>query len=88
MSNTEHDLQSPGEADPLATTAGARRSLSARQLEILSLISQGFSNKEIAKQIDLSLPTVKVELRKIMDNLRARDRTMAVAEAIRRGLIP
>ncbi len=62
--------------------------LSARELEVLSLIAQGKSNQEIAEQLYLVLNTVKRHTSNIYDKLDAKKRTEAIAKARRLGLIP
>ena len=59
--------------------------LSTRQREMMGLIRDGFSNKDIAERLGLVLQTVKNEMKEIMYKLAARNRAQAVAEAIRRG---
>lgn len=61
--------------------------LSARQREVLVLISQGRSAPEIAEELFLSVTTVKTHLQHIYDKLGASDRAAAVAVAARRGLL-
>lgn len=69
-----------------ATGAVSRSSpLTSRQVEILSCIANGSSNKEIAARLDLSEQTVKNQLRNIFDKLGAEDRTQAVLTAMRLG---
>lgn len=62
--------------------------LSARELEVLSLIAQGKSNQEIAAQLYLALNTVKRHASNIYDKLGVKKRTEAVAKARQLGLIP
>jgi DNA-binding NarL/FixJ family response regulator len=57
--------------------------LSAREQEILDLLAQGFSNKEIAAQADLAYLTVKVHLKHIYDKLHVRSRTEALLKFMR-----
>jgi len=59
--------------------------LSPRQREIMGLIRDGSSNKDIAERLGMKLQTVKNEMKEIMYKLAARSRAQAVAEAIRRG---
>lgn len=54
-------------------------SLSAREEEILILLSKGYLNKEIADKLSLSVETIKCCLKKINDKLHARSRVEAVA---------
>jgi DNA-binding NarL/FixJ family response regulator len=61
--------------------------LTAREIEVLEQIAQGNRNREIAEILYISEETVKVHIKHIMDKLEARDRTEAVAIAIRRGVI-
>jgi DNA-binding NarL/FixJ family response regulator len=58
---------------------------SARELEVLSLIAKGRSNKEIAAALGVSDETVKTHVSNVMQKLHAQDRAHAVTEAIRLG---
>lgn len=58
--------------------------LTARELEILQLVSQGLSNKQIAENLFLSLHTVKNHIHSILDKLQVRRRLDAVAYARQR----
>lgn len=62
-------------------------SLTDREVEVLQLVSDGNRNREIAESLFISEDTVKVHVSRIMDKLGAKDRTQAVAIAIRRGII-
>lgn len=62
--------------------------LSAREMEVLSLIAAGKSNEEIAAQLYLALNTVKRHASNIYDKLEVKKRTEAVAKARQLGLIP
>jgi LuxR family transcriptional regulator, maltose regulon positive regulatory protein len=61
--------------------------LRQRELQILQLIAQGFSNQEIGERLFLALDTVKGHNRKIFDKLQVRSRTEAVARAREPGLL-
>ncbi len=61
--------------------------LTARETEVLELIAQGRSNKEIGQALFIAEGTVKTHVNKILDKLDAPDRTGAVTIALRRGLI-
>jgi DNA-binding NarL/FixJ family response regulator len=61
--------------------------LSDRELEILQLVGDGLSNKEIADRLFISIQTVKTHITHIFEKLGVKDRTEAVATALRRGLI-
>ena len=61
--------------------------LSGRELEVLRLIAQGLSNREISEQLFIALTTVKGHNRIIFDKLQVKRRTEAVAYARRLGLL-
>jgi DNA-binding NarL/FixJ family response regulator len=67
--------------------ASHRPSLSARELEILGLIVEGFTNAEIGRAFGLSTGTVRTHVSHILEKLDVTDRTEAAAAAIRRGLV-
>jgi DNA-binding NarL/FixJ family response regulator len=62
--------------------------LTARELEVLTLIRDGSKNKQIADQLAISENTVNFHIKNVVDKLGAKDRTHAVTIAIRRGLLP
>ena len=61
--------------------------LSQRELEILKLIAQGLSNREICERLFLALDTVKGHNRRIFDKLQVQRRTEALARARELGLL-
>lgn len=61
--------------------------LTDREVKVLKSIAQGNSNKEAAVELNVSMETVKANLKTILAKLNARDRTHAVAIAIRRGVL-
>ena len=61
--------------------------LSDRELEVLTLISAGAANKEIAAELFIAESTVKTHVIRIFNKLGVRDRTEAAMEAARRGII-
>lgn len=61
--------------------------LLARELEILRLLAGGYSNKEVARSLDLAEGTVKNYVSDILAKLGTRDRTRAVLKAITLGLV-
>jgi len=65
-----------------------RANLSPREEEVLHLVSQGATNKEIADSLFISENTVKTHLRNIMDKLHLANRSQAAAYAVKRGLTP
>lgn len=66
---------------------GAPPSLTPRQLEVLNLIACGQTNKEIARNIGTEEGTVKVHVKAIMEKLGANNRTHAVINGTRMGII-
>jgi len=68
----EHDLVEP---------------LSERELEVLNLIAQGLSNKEISRQLYISINTVKGHTRNIYEKLAVKNRGQATVRARRIGLL-
>ena len=61
--------------------------LSQRELEVLRLVSQGLSNREISERLVLALDTVKGHNRRIYEKLQVQRRTEAVARAHELGLL-
>jgi DNA-binding NarL/FixJ family response regulator len=67
--------------------ANSNSPLSTREVEILSFIARGNSNKEIAKTLKISDQTVKNHITSILKKLSVNDRTAAVVHALRHGWI-
>jgi DNA-binding NarL/FixJ family response regulator len=61
--------------------------LSKREKEILQLIAQGYSNKEIAEQLFLSVKTIETHRRSIYRKLGLKNRVQATSYAIHHGLV-
>jgi len=61
--------------------------LTARELEVLRLIRDGYRNKQIADQLSIAETTVNFHIKNLVDKLGANDRTHAVTIAIRRGFL-
>jgi DNA-binding CsgD family transcriptional regulator len=62
--------------------------ITKRELEILELIAQGMSNREIAEKLFVSENTVKTHSSRLFDKLSAKRRTQAVQIGKEQGLIP
>ena len=75
---------------PFVPDEGKRESLgiTSRELEILELIAQGMSNREIAGKLFVSENTVKTHSSRVFDKLGARRRTQAVRLGKQCGLLP
>jgi DNA-binding NarL/FixJ family response regulator len=80
---------SPGVASRLIgqMRAPAEEKLSSREVEVLQLVAEGASNREIASSLHISQATVKSHLIHIFDKLGVSDRTAAVTVALRRGIL-
>jgi two-component system, NarL family, response regulator LiaR len=65
-----------------------RIGITARELEILTLVARGLSNREIAAQLFVSENTVKTHCARAFDKLEVRRRTQAVRRAKELGLLP
>ena len=61
--------------------------ISKREIEVLQLIAEGASTPEVAEQLYISVKTVKNHLASIYQKLDARDRTQAVLQAVRMGIV-
>jgi DNA-binding NarL/FixJ family response regulator len=71
----------PGKQTPLVDD------LTPRELEVLTLIAEGLSNKEIAQELVISEKTVKNHINNIFSKLHVSDRSQAMLYAIRQGLV-
>ncbi|MGY4284962.1 DNA-binding CsgD family transcriptional regulator [Bradyrhizobium sp. LM2.7] len=86
-------LAAPGEQAVATVVARDPRSmpddiaLTQRELDVLALMAEGASNKMIARQLGISVHTVKFHVGSLLDKLDATGRTDAVAHAARRGVI-
>lgn len=65
----------------------ASEGLSDRELEVLNLIARGASNKLIASSLSISESTAKTHIQSIFNKLGVNDRTEAVTEAVKKGII-
>jgi DNA-binding NarL/FixJ family response regulator len=62
--------------------------LTQREREVLQLVAEGKTNREIADALDLSIKTVQTHRGHLMEKLDAHDRTDLVKFAIQQGIIP
>jgi two-component system NarL family response regulator len=65
----------------------AASELTERELEVLKLIVSGMSNKEIGTHLSITEGTVKAHVNSVLGKLGVSDRTKAVTEALRRGIV-
>jgi len=61
--------------------------LTEREREVLLLVAQGLSNPELAQRLNVSVPTAKTHVSRILAKLAARDRTQLVVIAYESGLV-
>ena len=88
-------LAAPGEPADVTIVSRNRQSgvephgfdLTPRELDVLTLLAEGASNKTIAKQLGISVHTAKFHVGSLIDKLDATGRTDAVAHAARLGVI-
>jgi DNA-binding CsgD family transcriptional regulator len=78
------------EAPPFDGNPAAQRTLglSAREMDVLTLIADGLSNKEIAARLNVSPNTVKTHVARVLEKLEVSRRTAALARARELGLLP
>ncbi len=74
------------QAEPVLTGAG-EAALTPRQFEILQLVAQGLSYKEVADRLSLSEHTIKYHMGEVLQRLHLKNREQVVAYALRTGLI-
>ena len=68
-------------------TSAAREAFTEREMEVLQLLAQGRSNKDIARTLHVGEDTVKTHVGHIFTKLDVQSRTQAVLSAIHLGLI-
>ena len=73
--------------DPIPADEESERVVTKREVEVLQLIADGCSTPEVAEQLFISQKTVKNHLASIYHKLDARDRTQAVLQAVRMGIV-
>lgn len=77
--------------DPAVTSLLAarlsHRSLTSRELEVLRMVVDGLSNKEIAAALSIAEVTVKLHVSHVLEKLNVKDRTQAATEALKRGIV-
>lgn len=66
---------------------GTEQPLTPRERDVIALIAEGLSNKEIGCRLGISPDTAKFHVGRLIDKLDATGRTDAVAHAARRGII-
>ncbi len=74
-------------SSPAPEISESRSSLTAREREVLGVLSQGLSNPEIAERLGISTGTVKTHVTSIIRKLEANSRTDAVVRAVQAGFL-
>ena len=77
----------PPVIDMSGKNSNSRSLLTSRQIEVLKLMTDGLPNKSIARTLDLAEGTVKLHVSAIIHALNAKNRTHAVTEALRLGIV-
>jgi DNA-binding NarL/FixJ family response regulator len=72
---------------PVATSLEAVQMLSGRELEVARLVAEGFSSKEIAVRLDLSVRTVEKHRANIMDKIGVREVASLVRWCVQSGIV-
>ena len=70
------------------TPENGKAALTERETEVLRLLAQGLSNKEIAQSLNVGEQTVKTHVSHILEKLAVPSRTQAALYAMRTGLVP
>jgi DNA-binding NarL/FixJ family response regulator len=74
-------------AGPQTTSVGAVQTLSGRELEVARLVAEGFSSKEIADRLELSVRTVEKHRANIMDKINVKEVASLVRWCIQMGIV-
>jgi DNA-binding NarL/FixJ family response regulator len=80
-----NEFRQPGKSDHATES---RNELTAREIQVLELIVQGATNREIAVALSIAEDTVKIHLRNILEKLHLHNRIQAAVYAVRQGLVP
>ncbi|HCI80485.1 MAG TPA: DNA-binding response regulator [Ktedonobacter sp.] len=78
----------PSQSSSAVNTTDERRSLTPREVEVLTMVAQGMTSQQIAEQLGISVKTVQAHRANVMEKLELRDVTQLVRFAIRTGLLP
>lgn len=73
--------------DARVAAHSAQHPLTAREMQVIELLVRGMRNKEIGARLSISEETVRVHLKSIFVKFSVHDRTAALAEALRRGIV-
>lgn len=79
-------LEEAGTAKAAEIRAEEETGLTARELDVVRLVAQGYDNKEIAAELYLAEGTVRNQISKILEKLALKDRTQLAVYAVKHGL--
>ena len=86
--NKEEPAQVPAQVPPQERQeAVLSQRLSRRETEVLELVAQGQTNRQIAQNLLISLGTTKIYVKRIIEKLAVSDRTQAAVKAVELGLL-
>jgi len=71
----------------MATRSGSLDELTPREMDVLRLLAEGLPNRKIGERLSINERTVKYHVSAILAKLEVSNRTEAVTDAARRGLI-
>ena len=87
VAHPRRSARRPAGRDPARRRSACELRLTERELEIVQLIADGLGNQDIARELSVSVETVKTHVRRMLGKLQARGRAHAVAIAWRRDLV-
>lgn len=77
----------PADVERILASRVTGEALTSREVEVLELVGQGLSNKDIASALSIAQETAKVHVKNILRKLGVADRTAAVTTALKRGIL-
>lgn len=77
----------PPHVEAMLAVRTGQPTLTVREIEVLERLAKGMRNKEIAVELRISEETARAHIKGIFHKLNVHDRTAALAEALRRGLV-
>lgn len=80
-------LAAPGDAGARPGALAEAEPLTRIETEVLRLLTEGLTNREIGERMRWSLGTAKKYVQRVLEKLQVSDRTQAAVEAVRRGLV-
>ena len=81
-------LPTVGEAPPRSAAAGLGEALSEREREVAILVTRGYSNREIAEELVISLKTAETHIHHVLNKLGLSNRVQIATWGTRHGIVP